>query len=119
TSLVQVRFLLQGRKHFDILHAQTANTITWAALTRWRHKLPVVFSRRTDFQVENDAKTSFKWKRIDLFVAISESAAAEPRRLGFKPIIIRSAIEPAVIDQERVERFRSEWPLEGKRIIGT
>jgi glycosyltransferase involved in cell wall biosynthesis len=115
----QLRFLLASGKTFDIIHAQTANTVTWAALTRWRHRRPVAFSRRTDFRVTNDAKTRFKWACINLFVAISESAASEPRRLGFKPVIIRSAIEPVIVDAARIERFRDAFPIRGKRFIGT
>src|SRR3546814_4587723 len=62
----QIGYLLAEGAGYDIIHAQTANTITWAALTRWRHRRPVVFSRRTDFRVHSDAKTRFKWKRVDL-----------------------------------------------------
>ncbi|MGB6102491.1 MAG: glycosyltransferase [Pusillimonas sp.] len=117
--LEQLSFLLRSGKEFDIIHAQTANSVTWAALTRWVHRRPVVFSRRTDFPVHNTAKTRFKWRRIDLFVAISESAAAEPRRLGIQPIIIRSAIAPITVDQARVQRFLQAWRPEGKRLIAT
>src|SRR5690606_2691065 len=88
-------------------------------LTRWWHRRPTVFSRRTDFLVRNDFKVRRKWRCMDLLVAISESAAAEPRRLGIEPVIIRSAIEPAVVDPARVARFMNEWQLRGKRIIGT
>lgn len=120
SPLGQIAFLLAQGKNYDIIHAQTANTITWAVLTRWSHKRPVVFSRRTDFRVDrNEFKTRFKWQRVDLFVAISESAAAEPRRLGLSPIIIRSAIEPVTVDLTRVTDFLHQFQLAGKRIIGT
>lgn len=113
-------FLLTQGRHYDIIHSQTANTVTWAVLTRRIHKRPVVFSRRTAFQVgRNEFKTRFKWRRVDLFVAISEAAAAEPRRLGIAPLIIRSAIEPVHIDKARVTRFVQEFQLAGKRLIGT
>lgn len=115
----QAAYLMTAGGAYDIIHAQTANTITWAALTRWRHRRPVVFSRRTDFHVRHDVRTRFKWRRIDWFVAISESAAAEPRRLGLEPAIIRSAIEPVVVDEVRVARFLDEFGLRGKRLIGT
>src|SRR5690625_557992 len=115
----QVKFLLRSGRRFDIIHAQTANTVTWAVLTRWAHRRPVVFSRRTDFPVDNDAKTGFKWRRVDVFVAISDAAAAEPRRLGIEPVIIRSAVEPVTGDADRVQRFLSEWNPQGKRLIAT
>lgn len=115
----QAAYLMASGARFDIIHAQTANTITWAVLTRWRHRRPVVFSRRTDFRVRHEARTRFKWRRIDWLVAISESAAAEPRRLGLAPSIIRSAIEPVSVDADRVNRFVDEFNLRGKRLIGT
>lgn len=119
SALGQLGYLLKAGAGYDIIHAQTANTITWVALTRWRHRRPVVFSRRTDFKVRHDAKTRFKWNRVNVFVAISESAAAEPRRLGLDPMIIRSAIESVTVDKDRVARFMHEFNLHGKRIIGT
>src|SRR3546814_20504865 len=76
----QIKFLLGSGRKFDITHAQTANTITWAALTRLAHHRPVVFSRRTDFRFNNDITHGFKLRRIDMFVAISESATAETQR---------------------------------------
>src|SRR5690625_4040370 len=115
----QIKFLLRSGRMFDIIHAQTANTVTWAVLTRWAHRRPVVCSRRTDFQADNDGKTGFKWRRVDVFVAISDAAAAEPRRLGIEPGIIRSAGEPVTVDAARVQRFLSEWNAQGKRVIAT
>ena len=71
----QLRFLASQGKGYDIIHAQTANTITWAVLTKWLHRRPVVFSRRTSFVVKpgEEWKTGFKWRHTDLFVAISLS----------------------------------------------
>lgn len=115
----QIRFLLSSGKKFDIIHAQTANTITWAAFTRWIHRRPVVFSRRTDLAVSSDVKARFKWRWVDAFVAISESAAAEPQRLGIETLIIRSAVQPVTVDQARVRRFVDEWNPQRKRLIAT
>lgn len=117
----QLGFLASAGASYDILHAQTANTVTWAVLTKALHRRPVAFSRRTSFVVEpNEAwKTGFKWRRVDLFVAISEMAAGEPRRLGIEPVIIRSAVEPHVIDPANVERLASEFALQGKKVLAT
>lgn len=115
-----LRFLMGPGRRFDIVHAQTANTATCAALTRWAHRRPVVFSRRTSFKAQSKSwATRFKWGRIDLLVAISEAAAEEPRRLGFEPLIIRSAVEPVVADEQRVARFRDQFKPGARRLIGT
>src|SRR5690606_37287961 len=66
-----------GRK-FDILHAQTANTITWLALLKPWLRRPIVFTRRTNFPIgKRYRKTVWKWRKVDRFVAISLAAAAE------------------------------------------
>ena len=88
--------------------AQTANTITWAVLTKWLHRRPVAFSRRTSFVVKpnEEWKTGFKWRRTDLFVAISDMAASEPRRLGLDPVIIRSAVEPPPVSYTHLDVYK-------------
>ncbi len=117
----QLGFLARAGRSYDIIHAQTANTVTWAVLTKGLHRRPVVFSRRTSFMVEpnEEWKTGAKWRRVDGFVAISEMAAAEPRRLGIEPVIIRSAVEPHDIDHANVERLADELGLRGKKVLAT
>src|SRR3546814_19923692 len=46
-------------------------------------------------------------------------AAAEPRRLGIQPVIIRSAVEPHDIDRANVERLAGELGLRGKKVLAT
>ncbi|MVW78464.1 glycosyltransferase family 4 protein [Bordetella sp. 02P26C-1] len=117
----QLAYLARAGRHYDIIHAQTANTVTWAVLTKAFHGRPVVFSRRTSFEVEpgDQWKTGAKWRRVDGFVAISEMAAAEPRRLGLQPVIIRSAVEPHAIDHANVDRLVAELGLQGKKVLAT
>ncbi|MVW72614.1 glycosyltransferase family 4 protein [Bordetella sp. 15P40C-2] len=117
----QLAYLARAGRHYDIIHAQTANTVTWAVLTKALHGRPVVFSRRTSFEVSpgDQWKTGAKWRRVDGFVAISEMAAAEPRRLGLQPVIIRSAVEPHAIDHANVERLVAELGLQGKKVLAT
>ena len=112
---------LAGAGRYDIIHAQTANTITWAVLTKWLHRSPVAFSRRTSFVVKpgDEWKTGFKWRHANLFVAISEMAASEPRRLGIEPVIIRSAVEPHEINAENVAALVREFDLAGKKVMAT
>ncbi|CAM3976154.1 glycosyltransferase family 4 protein [Bordetella muralis] len=117
----QLAYLARAGHRYDIIHAQTANTVTWAVLTKALHRCPVVFSRRTSFEVKpnEEWKTGAKWRRVDCFVAISEMAAAEPRRLGLHPVIIRSAVEPHTIDTGNVGRLVAELGLQGKKVLAT
>jgi glycosyltransferase involved in cell wall biosynthesis len=117
----QIGFLAARGRRYDIIHAQTANTVTWAVLTKPIHGRPVAFSRRTSFVVRpnEEWKTGGKWRRVDLFVAISDMAATEPRRLGIEPVIIRSAVLPAPVDTANLARLSAEFKLPGKKIIAT
>jgi glycosyltransferase involved in cell wall biosynthesis len=117
----QIGFLISAGRGYDILHAQTANTLTWAILSRPMHRRAVVFSRRTSFPVKpgHAWKTGFKWRQVDLFVAISEMAAAEPRRLGLNPIIIRSAVVSPAIDPTNVAQLVAEFGLAGRKVLAT
>lgn len=106
---------------FDILHAQTANTLSWLAVLKPLLGRPVVFTRRTSFALtpSKQPRTALKWRRVDAFVAISEAAAAEPRRLGLDVAIIRSAIEPATPNYERMAELKQRYALEGRQVVGT
>jgi glycosyltransferase involved in cell wall biosynthesis len=114
-------FLLIHGRSFDILHAQTANTVTWLALFKWWLRGALVFTRRTAFHVSDARakKTLWKWRKVDLFVAISEAAAAEPRRLGLAVKVIRSAITAKVLDLAHARDFSARFGLQDKRVIAT
>ncbi|MDN4016099.1 glycosyltransferase family 4 protein [Zwartia panacis] len=105
---------------FDILHAQTAGAVTGTVLAKPFHRRPIVFSRRTEFPVSSGQLfTKLKWKCVDQLVAISQAAAAEPRRFGLAPIIIPSATPPITPDTHRINTLISTHQLQGKRLIGT
>ncbi|HEY9281601.1 MAG TPA: glycosyltransferase family 4 protein [Eoetvoesiella sp.] len=114
-------FLLAHGRRFNILHSQTANTITWLAVFKWWLRRPIVFTRRTAFNVaqKRAQRTLWKWRKVDLFVAISEAAAAEPRRLGLAVKIIRSAIVPKLFNLEHAREFSARLGLHDKRVIAT
>lgn len=115
-------FLMRKGRRYDILHAQTANMMTWLALfRRWLGGARVVFTRRTAFPVSagKESRTAWKWRRADALVAISQAAAQEPRRLGLTVSIIPSAIEARPVDQAHVNAFAQEFKLSGKRVLAT
>lgn len=115
-------FLLSHARDFDIVHVQTAGSLTWAALTRrFFAGARLVFTRRTSLPVkpERQWRTLRKWRKADLFVAISKMAASEPSRLGILSVLISSAIEPLMIDQNHAEQVRQEFGLDGKKVIAT
>ena len=116
----QVAFLAGHGRSYDIIHSQTANTLTWAVLAKPLHGRPVAFSRRTSLSAAgHEFTTGFKWRHADLFVAISHMAASEPIRLGLRPAIIRSAIEDRPVDPARTAEFVQRFGLEGRKVLAT
>lgn len=106
--------------HYDIVHAQTAQAATWAVLTKWLHRRPVVFTRRTNFPSGSKPwVTRQKWSRVDQMVAISEAAAVAPRGMAIDTMVIPSAVPPVTPEPERVQAFIQEQSLQGMRVVGT
>lgn len=113
-------FLLSRRKQYDVLHAQTANMMTWLAVLRPWLKARLVFTRRTAFPLQkNVARNAWKWRQADALVAISDAAAAEPHRLGIPVTIIPSAIEPCPLNDAHMQAFARKHELNGKRVLAT
>lgn len=121
SALALCRKLLSVGRGYDILHAQTANTLTWLALLKPFLRRPIVFTRRTAFPVSDrkQDKTRWKWRRADLLAAISEAAAAEPRRLGLPVVVIPSAIETRPFDIAHARVFSERFGLQGRKVIAT
>lgn len=113
-------FLARHGRNFDVLHAQTANMMTWLAVLKPLLGRRVVFTRRTAFPVKRrQRQTAWKWRQADVLVAISQAAAAEPRRLGLRVSIIPSAIEAKPLNQDRLNAFTQQFDLSGKRVLAT
>ncbi len=113
--------LLLLRKSYDIFHAQTANMLTWLVIMKPFLKGYVVFTRRTAFPIsKRESFTKLKWRQVDLFVAVIEAAAAEPRRLGVKvDVIIPSAIEFKEPNEDNIKALREQFVGDSKYCIAT
>jgi len=113
-------YLLRHGRDYDILHAQTANMVTWLSLLRGRLGA-CVFTRRTAFPIarKREQRTGWKWRHVDALVAISEAAAAEPRRLGLDVRVIPSAVEFRPLNHDRLKSFIEEHALHGRRVLAT
>lgn len=119
-ALEVCRFLLARRRQYDVMHAQTANMMTWLALLRPWLKTRVVFTRRTAFPIrKHEARNVWKWRQADALVAISDAAAAEPRRLGLRVAVIPSAIEALPLNTAHLQAFARQHQLEGRRVLAT
>ncbi|MFA5665118.1 glycosyltransferase family 4 protein [Castellaniella sp.] len=115
-----LRLLLRQRQAFDIVHAQTAQTMSLLALLRPVLRAQTVFTRRTAFQVTGTQRRHrWKWSRVDALVAISQAAAQAPRALALPVSIIPSAVEPLPVDPVRVQVLRGRFGLDGRQVLVT
>lgn len=114
------RFLIARRRAYDVMHAQTANMMSWLAFLRPLLKTRIVFTRRTAFPLQKrEARNVWKWRQADVLVAISEAAAAEPRRLGFDVAVVPSAVERRPLNVDHLHAFARAHALEGRRVLAT
>lgn len=104
--------LIRYGRSFDVIHAQTANTMTWLALLKPFLRARLVFTRRTAFPVhDNEQQTAWKWGQADVLVAISQAAADAPRRLGLNACIIPSAVQAQPLNPENLQSFVQQFGL--------
>jgi glycosyltransferase involved in cell wall biosynthesis len=115
--------LLRRARDYDIVHAQTAQAMSVLALM---HSVLLslgartVFTRRTAFEPRTgEARSRWKWSRVDALVAISEAAAHAPRALGLPVRVIPSAVGRVPPDPQRVERLREQYRLSGRTVLAT
>lgn len=112
-------FLARQGRDYDVLHAQTANTLTWCVATRWLHRRPVVCTRRVAFAL-GSRYTRYKYRRADRVVAISQAAAAALRAAGVLNVeIISSAVKAEPPDMRRVREFIEHHGLSDRKIVAT
>lgn len=114
------RFLMARRAQYDVMHAQTANMMSWLAFLRPWLKTRIVFTRRTAFPLrKHESRNAWKWRQADALVAISDAAAMEPRRLGLDVAVIPSAVEARPLSTAHLRAFAAQHGLEGRRVLAT
>ena len=115
-------WLIRYGSQYDIIHSQTAGSLSWAALAKPFLKSKLVYTRRTAFDIKPKKlkRTLMKWRKADVFVSVCEAAAEEPRRLGLDSLIIPSAIQAYKVNTERAQAFQQSLSgIDGKYLVGT
>jgi glycosyltransferase involved in cell wall biosynthesis len=64
---------------YDVVHAHDAHSHTWGAMFS---RAPLVVARRVAFPVRTSAASRWKYRRADLFIAVSRYVALELRQAG-------------------------------------
>lgn len=119
-SAALLRLLLRQRRAYDVIHAQTAQSMSLLAVLRPCLRAALVFTRRTAFAAPGkDQRQRWKWSRADALIAISEAAAAAPRALGLQTLVIPSAVQMPPQDPQCVSMLRQQLSLAGRRVLVT
>ena len=111
-------FRLKGR--FDCIHAQTGKAHTQCILTKFFHRIPVVYTRRVDF-IPSGFGTRLKYKFTDKVVSISNAISIILEKSGMHADspIISSAVKSKDLDVERALALKKSLHIQGGvKIIG-
>lgn len=112
-------FLLSKAKQYDILHCQTSNMLTWCLITKWRHKKPVVLSRRVSYKPKG-LFTLLKYRSTTKVIAISNAVKNILEDQGVPHVIVIGDVAvPAELNKERALAFINRYAVSNKKIIGT
>lgn len=131
-------FLLGKAKKYNIIHCQTANSLTWAAILKWCFRGKLVYTRRTAFPVKahKEKRTRKKWLKTDLFVGITSFSLNEAIRLNVidsimdlddlaistenqnNNLVIPIAAIPQTFDSQRFSSILNQHQIKDKKIIG-
>ena len=114
-------FLITKGSRYQLLHAQTAQILTYCVFTKLFHQRPVFFSRRVDF-VPKGFFTRLKYAGTTKIFAISSAIKKIVEDFtGRKDIeLISSIVLPSKPDQQRAAALLQEANIAPrKHIIGT
>src|SRR5947209_817717 len=86
-----VKYLYKYAKNFDILHCHTSNMLTYCIATKWKHKRPVVLSRRVSYEPKGYF-TLLKYRLTNKVIAISNAVKDILHSRGIQRVSVISDI---------------------------
>lgn len=116
---VIIFLILHGRK-YDILHAETAQILTYCVFTKPFHRTKVAYTRRVDF-VPKGILTKLKYLLTDMPIAISRAIKRILEDFSGKDITnISDIVVPKELDKERAAKVLNNLNIDNsKPIIAT
>ena len=112
-----VIFLIANGCKYDVLHAETAQILTYCVLTKPFHRSKVVYTRRLDF-VPKGLLTKLKYKFTDRVVAISTAIQSILERFGVKDIVhIPDIVMAKELNKERAIKVLQELKIDTQKPI--
>jgi len=121
-TLGALRFLSRHGKHYDVIHAQSAQAHSLAVLAKPLHGRPVIYTRRVDFKPRG-LSARLKYHCTERIVAISGAIADILAEFGAGDVpVIPSATKPydhELTRQAAEQELRDAYGLGRRRILGT
>jgi len=113
-------FLIFKSRDYQIIHAQTAQILTYCVLTKPFHQAKVVFTRRIDF-IPKGWLTRLKYRLADCLVAVSKAVKSIVEDFAERPVtVISDIVVEHSIDKARALVLAKELKLkDGTVILGT
>jgi len=107
-------------RSYQIIHAQTAQILTYCVLTKPFHQAKVIFTRRIDF-VPKGRLTKLKYRLADRLVAVSEAVKSIVEHFAERPVtVISDIVVLQDINKARALLLANKLKLkEGTLILGT
>lgn len=115
-----IPFLLTSARHYDFLHAQNSQILTFCVFTKPFHRRKVIFTRRVNF-AQRGLLTKLKYYFTDKIIAISAPVKERMQILtGRNDIdIISDIVVKPEPDVSRADEFFGQYNIGTKKIIAT
>ncbi len=115
--------IIKAAPGFDLIHCHTGRTHSIAAATAFRHRKPIIVTRRVDFPPRSSPFNRFKYRAASQIVCISQFIATQLENWGIpsqKLRVIRSAVSlPSRNAAPAVSKLRDELEVRAdQRIVG-
>ena len=107
TGALKLSSIFREARHADVIHAHDARSHTLAVLVCAR---PLLVSRRVIFPIKRGLLSRSKYRRVDLFVAVSEAVAHQLRSAGIPSDRIR-------VIYDGVPLFPELWNADGPVLV--
>lgn len=104
---------------YDLIHVQTARAQTFAVLTKWFHRRPIIYTRRVDF-VPQGFFTKIKYRATDCVVAISTPVKMVLEKAGIHvSSVIYDAVEPRELNRHRALEIIAPVNCSHKKVVAS
>jgi glycosyltransferase involved in cell wall biosynthesis len=121
-NVINKPFMIHGwfLSHFDVVQAHEKRGLQLAALWKYYHKRPIIYTRRVDYKPGKHFLNRLIYKKVDHLVAISEKIKSIMVEWGFEQKrinVIHSSVSLDRVAQPK-DSMRLKQQFQGKKVVG-